>query len=152
MKNSRFLFLFLFAVLFLGLKLEAQSESSKLNQNELMKKFVGLWYAEGTNLTPEIRQFGARAYEGYQKAEYKDSKLKLILAFSALNTFNIVSNLASVRLFSIFEICAFFTPTSCPSSSCVKCRSFLACLIARPITSRRSSYSNSSLMGVPGYR
>ena len=33
-----------------------------------------------------------------------NSILKLILAFKALNTFNIVSNLASVKLFSSFEI------------------------------------------------
>jgi len=74
MKKSRFLILLLFAGLFLVLKLEAQTAGPTLNQNELMKKFVGLWYLEGTNhLISEIRQFGTDALEGYQKAELKDS-------------------------------------------------------------------------------
>ena len=46
---------------------------------------------------------------------YFNSTLKLSFAFKALNTFKIVSNLASVRLFSILEICAFFTPINSPS-------------------------------------
>jgi len=37
----------------------------------------------------------------------RSSILKLIFAFKALKTLIIVSNLASVRLFSILEICAF---------------------------------------------
>ncbi len=40
-----------------------------------------------------------------------------------------VSNLASVRLFSIFEICAFLTPTNSPNCVCVKCFSSLIFLI-----------------------
>ncbi len=46
---------------------------------------------------------------------YYISTLKFIFAFSARNTFKIVSNLASVKLFSILEICAFFTHTNSPN-------------------------------------
>ena len=46
-----------------------------------------------------------------------NSTLKLIFAFNALKTLIMVSNRASVKLFSNLEICAFFTPTISPSCS-----------------------------------
>ena len=78
-----------------------------------------------------------------------NSTLKFTFAPKASKTFKIVVNLASVVLFSIFEIWAFFTPTSSPNSSCVKLRSCRACLMACPNKSRRSSFSNSSRFFVP---
>jgi hypothetical protein len=74
MKNVNSLLL-IFIGLFLVLKTDAQPAQTQLNQNELMKKFIGSWYTEGTYLSSEIRQFGPFSLEGYQKTQFKDSVL-----------------------------------------------------------------------------
>lgn len=74
---------------------------------------------------------------------------KFTFAPKASNTFRIVSNLAFFTLFSIFEIGAFWTPTSSPNCICVKFRSCRACLIACPNKSIRNSFSKVSRFSVP---
>ena len=50
-----------------------QTAKTRLNQVELMKKWIGYWRTEGTYITSEIRPYGIDGLEGYQKAQVKDS-------------------------------------------------------------------------------
>jgi hypothetical protein len=51
----------------------SQTAKTRLNQVELMKKWIGYWRSEGTYITSEIRPYGIDGLEGYQKAQIKDS-------------------------------------------------------------------------------
>ncbi len=50
-----------------------QTAKTRLNQVELMKKWIGYWRTEGTYITSEIRPYGIDGLEGYQKVQIKDS-------------------------------------------------------------------------------
>ena len=51
----------------------SQTAKTRLNQVELMKKWIGYWRSEGTYITSEIHPYGIDGLEGYQKAQIKDS-------------------------------------------------------------------------------
>jgi hypothetical protein len=51
----------------------AQIAKSRLNQVELMKKWIGYWRTEGSYITSEIRPYGIDGLEGSQKVQIKDS-------------------------------------------------------------------------------